>query len=220
MIRTTRPATVRLALGLAMAVGAVVLSLAATDVALATNSNWPSYHQAGAVCYRTSLTNTWTVMSSIYMNRADGYPRITYGSATGTDPYFTGGSWTVTDANSQQWLYYQVVVGTPRSDGTYYWTYGTWIRALDALGDHTSGLDTQVWDATRGKWVTTGYTGSGSPTDASYANGNMYGGIALGSGKKSVWAHFVWGPIYNTVKNTLAFAQYEAWESMGEMSCG
>ena len=214
-LRATQSRAARLTVGFAAAVGASILFLVASGAAGAS-STWPSQHWASASCYRTSITNTWTVMSNVYMNRADGYPPSVFGMGGGT---ITGGAyWTVIDGHSQQWLYYQVVVATPnsRAAGGYDWTYGSWLRAKDALGDGTSGLDTEV--LIDGRWVRTGYTIAGSPWDVSYANGYV-GGIALrGSGKKYVYAHYYWGPITN-LKGDVVFGPYEVYEPLGWMTC-
>ena len=218
----TRGRSAQLAAGLTTALAALILLLATSGVAEAS-STYPSQHWAYAQCYRTSVTNTWTVMSGVYMNRADGYERAVYATTTGDGGYFTGGSWTLDPVHSHtsQWLYYQVVVLTPdsRYASGYSRTDGTWLRAHDALGDGTSGLDSEVWDKDRGMWIKTGYTGAGSAWDASYANGILTGGIALyGSGQKYVYAHYIWGPIWN-LNGDLAFRQYEVYEPLGWMSC-
>jgi hypothetical protein len=203
---------------LTVTISAVVVAL--TTAGLAQAADYPSQHWAYAQCYRTSLTSTWTVMSGVYMNRADGYPHTVYGTAIGTGAYFTGGTWTVIDSNSQQRLYHQVAVASWNSNRRAWdWTYGTWLRGWDYLGDGTSGLDSEVWDASRGMWIKTGYTGAGSPWDASYANGVLTGGIALQAGvKKYVYAHYIWGPIYNAAGQQ-SFKQYENYELLGSLDC-
>ena len=203
--------------GAMVAIAAAALLVANVEAAQA-HGTYPSQHFAAAVCYRTNILGTWTVMSNVYMNRADGFPATVYGSAVGTGPYFTGGSWGLIDSNSEQWLYYQVVVGTQLPSGAWTWIRGNWIRAKDALGDGTDGLSTE-FQRSDGTWVRTGYTATSSPWDVSLANGWLSGGIGLSAGRKYVYGHMWWGPIYNS-KNQQVFAPYDHWEPIGYMNCG
>src|ERR671932_106357 len=131
---------------------AVAVALCAVNSALA-HGTYPSEHHASATCYKTQLLGTWTVMSNLYMNRADGFPPSTF--AMGGGDYIYGSSWQLIDGNTQQWLYYRVVVASETASG-WKWTYGNWIARQDALGDHTDGISTyfQMQD---GSWRLTGY---------------------------------------------------------------
>ena len=206
---------------LAAVLSLLILSLVATAVAQAAGGSYPSQHWAYATCGRTSLTNTWTVMSGLYMNRADGFEARTT-SVVGGGTTTSGGWMTPDPARSYgpQRLYYQVIVATwNNTKGNWDWTYGTWLRGWDALGDGTSGLDSEVWDASRGRWIPTGYTGSGSPWDASYANGVLSTGIAVSGGiKMYVYAHYIWNPIYNG-NGVQVFPRYETSELLGSLVC-
>ena len=193
----------------------LVASLLATGSAMAHGS-YPSEHRASALCYETTTNGQWAVMSNVYMNRADGYPRAVYGTSIGDGGYFTGGSWTLIESNTQQWLYYRVAIATQSSSGAWTWKYGNWMRRLDALGDHTSGLDTEVETFPgSGVYVQTGYTATSSPQDVSLVSGR----IGVGPRLKQVYGQMWWGPIYN-MKNQQVFAPYTHWEPLGSVSCG
>ncbi len=196
-----------------VAILAIALFGAHSAVAYGT---YPSQHFAAAVCRETPITGQWTVSSNVYMNRADGFPAGVVGTGGTTGPYFTGGgSWTVIDGNSQQWLYYRVVVGTQTSSG-WSWTPGTWMRRQDQLGDGTDGLSTEVETYPgSGVYVRTGYAATSSPEDVSLVSGQ----IGVGPRSKYIYGQMWWGPIYN-LKNQQVFAPYTHWEPIGWVNCG
>lgn len=218
----------RVAATLVVALATVLLG---TEAALA-HDQYPSQHHAAVYgCYTTSTTGTWTVRSGVQMYRADGYPGSIIGVGGSTvDPQtgaITGNYGPVFDGFTQQWLYYQVVVGTQLTSGAWHWDYGNWIRRKDALGDQTDGISTE-FQLDNGTWVTTGYSmagywnGSmwvGSPSDVSFVTRySMIGGIAVGPGRKYVYGRLWWGPIYN-LAGRQAFAPYEHWEPLGYVTC-
>ena len=203
-----------------------------TSGAAFAQDGYPSWHRAvNYGCYTTSTTGTWTVMSSVQMNRADNYPIAVWGMGGGYyDPQtgaITGQSWQLIDSHTQQWLYYRVVVGTPRISGGWHWDYGNWIRRKEQLGDQTDGIGTQV-QLDNGTWVTTDYsqtgyfngsTWIGSPSDLSFVTRSTFmAGVALGRGSKYVYGQMWWGPIYNSAGRQV-FPAYDHWEPLGYVNC-
>src|SRR4051794_27061438 len=86
-----------------------VLTVFFTTAGMAQAGTYPSQHWAYATCGRTSVTNTWTVMSGFYMNRADGFESRTATTVGGGTT--TGGAWMSPDPNlsyGSERLYYQV----------------------------------------------------------------------------------------------------------------
>ena len=195
--------------------GALTAALAGATSG-AAHTDYPSQHWAAAMCRVTPINGQWTVVSNVMMNRADGFPPNVYGTATGTGPYFTGGSWTLIDSNSQQWLYYRVVVGWKTATGAWTWKYGTWMRRKDALGDHTDGISTEVETYPRsGVFVKTGYGATSMPEDVSLVSGQ----VGAAPRAKYVYGQMWWGPIFNS-KNEQVFAPYTHWHALGYVYCG
>jgi hypothetical protein len=203
-----------------------------TGEAANAHGDYPSWHRAVAYgCYTTSTTGSWTVMSSVQMNRADNYPLAIYGMGGGYyDPQtgaITGQAWQLIDNNTQQWLWYRVVVLTPLASGGYSYDYGNWIRRKEQLGDQTDGFSTEV-QLDNGSWVTSDYSmtghfdGSkwvGNPSDLSFVSRNtIMAGVALGRGWKYVYGQMWWGPIYNSARKPV-FAGYDHWEPLGWVNC-
>ena len=200
---------------------AVLLSTAGPAVA---GDTYPSQHWARARCYTTKSLGTFTVMSSVYMNRADGY-LSSYNLVGGYDMFGnpTGGNVVVADY-TPQWLYYRVVVVWYDANGKLNRTFGNWIARQDALGDGTDGIST-YFQMPNGSWKLTGYTGGTSPWDVSLANGSFdgtfIGGIAIPRGRYYAYGEFRWGPIYQTVPGPtkVAFPGNDHFDYLGQLNC-
>jgi hypothetical protein len=174
----------------------------------------PSWHATTTSCLETPASGQWSVVSSAYMTRADGFDTrgIIY---TGGGDVIYGGTGS-SPGYSDQWLYYRVVVGTQDATGQWSWRYGTWIRRMNELGGQTSGIDTEVETyAGSGVFVSTSYgLVPGAREDASYASGR----IGVGQRTKYVYGQMWWGPIYSG--NTLVFAPRYHWDPIGYINCG
>jgi hypothetical protein len=191
---------------------ALTAVLAATGLASAHGS-FPSQHYAAASCRETPASGQWAVSSHVMMNRADGYEtRGTIGVGGGDVIY--GGTY-LGPGYSEQWLYYRVVVGTQDRYGNWTWKYGTWMRRTDQLGDHTSGIDTEVETYPgSGAYVRTSYGATGSPEDVSMLTGRIGDGPRL----KYIYGQMWWGPIFSN--GVQVFVPYTHWEPLGYVTCG
>jgi hypothetical protein len=207
-----------------------ILALGLSGEQALAHGDYPSAHRAIASCYTTGTTGTWTVTSTPYMNRADGFLTGVYVGAGGStyDPQtgaITGGSSTLIDGHTQQWLYYQVVVGTQLASGAWHWDYGNWMRRKEQLGGHTDGLSTEV-QLPDGTWARTDYSMVGDVVD--YYNGSVWVSyptdasiVTRGSaaGWKYVYGHMYWGTIYNIVSRKHVFGPYDHMEPLGYVNC-
>lgn len=193
-------------------VAAAFLAALASGGSASAHGTYPSSHRAyHSGCYYTLSTGTWTIVSGVYMDRANGYPPgvIGVGGGSWSDTYGpTGGAVVAIDGHSAQWLYYRVVVMTQLATGQWKSTYGNWMRRKDALGDHTDGLSTEI--QTANGWQLTSYALAGGHADASFAN--------VGRGRKYVYGQMWWGPIYNLAGKQV-FAPYTHWEPLGYVNC-
>ena len=196
-------------------IGALILVILAALASAGTASAhaYPSQHWAAATCRETPINGQWAISSNVYMNRADGFPAGTM-YVGGGDVFYGGGG--AGPGNSQQWLYYRVVIVTQDRYGNWnQWRYGTWMRRLDALGDGTDGISTEVETYPGSNvYVRTGYGATGMPEDVSMLSG------AIGSvpRTKFVYGQMYWGPIFSGT--TRVFAPYNYLEPLGYLTCG
>jgi len=217
--------TMRAAAALCASLVAVLVS---TDVAYAHDPS-PGEHAVRYYgCGYYSNTGKWSVASNVtWMWRTPGYPQavMTTGGSV-VDPYAGGavtGNYGSMSGYTSQWLYYQVVVGTQRTDGTWRWDYGNWIARQDYLGEATDGLSTYVQQPD-GSWVTSNYSNVGHvegehwigyPSDLSLVTRSVN---VVPRGRKYIYGHLIWGPIFNQAGQRV-FAQTEHWEPLGYTDC-
>jgi hypothetical protein len=203
-------------------------ALLGTDTALA-HGTYPSSHRAfNYGCGYYSTTGKWSLMSGVEMYRADGYtPGVLGTGGSVVDPMTgaitgTSGSWS--GGNTQQWLYYQVVVGTQLSNGTWYWNYGNWIARKDQLGEGTDGVSTWIQQPD-GRWLTSSYSNVGYFDGTRWVGSGVDVSIVTKSaaevplGRKYVYGHLVWGPINSYPTGQRVFPGYEHWEPLGYVTC-
>jgi hypothetical protein len=214
----------RAAVVLVTLAAALIASLVGSEAAEA-QGDFPSWHSASAYsCVIPSGSSTGWIMSSVYMNRADGYDNVySYG---GVDYLGNGTGGTLVKGFTKQWLYYRVVVGDYDAYNRFLgWKYGNWMRRLQALGNQTDGVTTEV-QMDDGSWVSTAYTIPNSIFDLVATAEDLTRwdvSIAKGlvPGWKLVYAEMWWGPIYQTVPGptTLVFDWTRQLERLGWEYC-
>ena len=122
-----------------------------------------------------------------------------------------GGNVTYSVRYQSQWLYYRLWASYYDSRGQVQWVKGKAIARQGELGDLTSGIDT-YFEIEPGKWVTTGWIGSGAPNDVSvlvlpYRNVNY-----------RITAEYTWGPVLDW-NGRLAYAGTTHYEDKGVVRC-
>lgn len=190
---------------LAAAVAAAALTAGIGAGVAAADGNYP-YHQSGKVTLCLSSAVGPIVWGNASMYGTPGYQDVVN---VGSGLY--GNNVTYGVRYQPQWLIYRLWASYYDGAGRIQWVKGKAIARQKELGDFTAGNDT-LFEISPGKWVTTGWIGSGAPADVSVL------ALPFRNVSYRITAEYYWGPVYDW-NNNLSYAGASHFEDKGIVRC-